>query len=206
MNRFTFAALLPVVLVLVSYAREILEIWMGTPFSVRGATCLRILAAALLINAAAWPVYHLLQASGRPEIPARLHIVELVFHIPICAFLIVRLDITGAALAWLLRVVFDTAVLSCVANRSLRADLTGDTLSAARRPFAVCLPLLGPALAPKLLLPSLGRAEGGAILVVTGAAYCTIAALASLNAPERTLIVQAIKTAVRAQPPDPGTR
>lgn len=110
-TRYVFVALLGPVVILVVYAREILTVWMGADFAVQASGCLRILAIAVLANVMAWPAYQLLHAAGRADLTARYHVVELVIHIPASILLISQLGVLGAAIAWLLRVAIDSALL-----------------------------------------------------------------------------------------------
>jgi len=119
---------LPALIALV-FAPEILRIWMGPVYAAEGATALRILAVGVLINAAAQIPYTFLEAAGRPDVPAKFHVAELVVHLPIAWWLVGAYGIDGAALAWTLRVTIDTTLLLLAAHRivpvSLRAVVTG---------------------------------------------------------------------------------
>lgn len=111
------------------FAPEILHVWMGPVYAAEGATALRVLAVGVLINAAAQIPYTFLEASGRPDVPAKFHVAELVVHIPLAWYLVGAYGIDGAAVAWTLRVAIDTALLLAAAKRivpvSLRAVVTG---------------------------------------------------------------------------------
>ena len=71
-NRFCFAALVPVCLFLLILAPAVLEAWMGPGFGATAGGPLRVLALALIVNAAAWPTYQLLLATGNPGALARI--------------------------------------------------------------------------------------------------------------------------------------
>jgi len=122
-------------LVALLFAPTILRLWMGPAYAAAGATPLRILAVGVLINAVAHLPYTFLEASGRPDVPAKFHLVELAIHVPLAWYLVGAYGIVGAALAWTIRVTLDTTLLLAAANRivpvSLRAILTGhETLAA----------------------------------------------------------------------------
>jgi len=60
-----------------------------------------------------------LQASGRPDIPARFHVLELLVHLPLTWAFVHTWGITGAALAWTARVALDAALLFLASDRVL---------------------------------------------------------------------------------------
>ncbi|HEY5087475.1 MAG TPA: flippase, partial [Gemmatimonadaceae bacterium] len=111
------------------FAPYILQVWMGTDYAMHGALALRILAIGVLINSAAHVPYTFLEASGRPDVPAKCHLAELAIHLPVAWMLVGRWGITGAAVAWTLRVTLDTLLLLTAARRivpvSLSAIVTG---------------------------------------------------------------------------------
>ncbi len=132
-----FASSMRMVLILMSvpaaiafvFAPFILTLWMGPDYAMHGALALRILAVGVLINSVAHIPYTFLEASGRPDVPAKCHLAELAIHLPVAWILVGRWGITGAAVAWTLRVTLDTVLLLTAANRivpvSLRAVVTG---------------------------------------------------------------------------------
>jgi O-antigen/teichoic acid export membrane protein len=111
------------------FAPTILQLWMGPNYAAHGALALRILSLGVLINAMAHIPYSFLEASGRPDVPAKCHMFELAVHIPLTWFLVGRYGITGAAIAWTARVTLDTLLLVVAAARivpvSLRAVVFG---------------------------------------------------------------------------------
>lgn len=113
-----------------AFAPFILRVWMGPDYAMHGALALRILAVGVLINSAAHIPYTFLEASGRPDVPAKCHLAELAIHLPVAWVLVGRWGITGAAIAWTVRVTLDTALLLTAARRiipvSLAAVIRGD--------------------------------------------------------------------------------
>lgn len=96
------------------FGRSFISVWMGNDFAVRSSGVLYIMAVAGLISATAQPSFTALQGLGKPYIPAIFHAAELVIYIPLSYFCIKRLGITGAALAWLIRVAVDAVLLQKV--------------------------------------------------------------------------------------------
>jgi O-antigen/teichoic acid export membrane protein len=103
--------MLPILLGVVAFAPEGLRLWLGNDFAVNSSWVVRCLAFAIFMNSVAQVPFAHLQGVGRPDITAILHLVELPVYFA-ALFLLVKADgIRGAALAWLLRVFADTALL-----------------------------------------------------------------------------------------------
>lgn len=105
------------------FAPQILGWWMGPSYAAEGSVALRILAVGLVVNSLACLPYTFLEASGRPDVPAKFHLLELAIHVPLAWYLVGRFSINGAALAWTLRVVFDTLLLLSAAQRIIPVSL-----------------------------------------------------------------------------------
>jgi O-antigen/teichoic acid export membrane protein len=148
--KWIFLAVYPLVLVIIAFAPEGLELWLGKDFADNAAAVLRIIAAGVLVNCVAYVPYSLLQAVGRPELCAKLHLIELPAYL-ICAYLLIDAwGIKGAALAWTLRAGADCAALLWLARDFLRAS--DDT---ARRLFRLASAMIFIVLPPTILLDSL---------------------------------------------------
>ena len=60
-----------------------------------------------------------MHSAGRPDLTAKLHIIELPFYLLILWWLLNAYGIVGVAIAWVLRVAVDTIILFIMANRLL---------------------------------------------------------------------------------------
>jgi O-antigen/teichoic acid export membrane protein len=105
------------------FAPVILRFWMGPVYAAEGEVALRILSVGVLINAVAHIPYTFLEAAGRPDVPAKFHMIELVIHVPIAWYLVGAYGITGAAIAWTARVSLDTTFLLVAASRVVPVSL-----------------------------------------------------------------------------------
>lgn len=110
-------------LIALAFAPQILSWWTGPEYAAQSATALRILAVGVLINAVAHLPYTFLEASGRPDVPAKFHLCELAIHLPLAWWLVGAYGITGAAIAWTLRVTLDTLLLLTAARRIIPVSL-----------------------------------------------------------------------------------
>jgi O-antigen/teichoic acid export membrane protein len=121
--KYVLIALGPIVLILILFSKEILQIWLGNDFAIQGSMVLQILSIGVLINSLAHVPYALLQGTGRPDIPAKFHLLELPIHFGIAWILINRWGIAGAAVAWTLRVLLDTFLIFMAVFKVSRVSL-----------------------------------------------------------------------------------
>jgi O-antigen/teichoic acid export membrane protein len=99
------------VIVLFVFAPEILRVWLGPAFAGEGATALRILLVGVAANALAHVPSVFLYAIGRPDLPAKNHMLELAIHLPLTIVLVRTYGVAGAALAWTIRISLDALLL-----------------------------------------------------------------------------------------------
>ena len=109
--RAVVVLVLPIVLVVAVFAHLLLALWLNADFAGTATPVLQLLLIGIFVNSAAHLPYALLQAHGRSDLTAKLHLLEL----PVFAVLLIAgvhwFGITGAALAWTLRVTLDAALL-----------------------------------------------------------------------------------------------
>lgn len=115
--RAVMLAMLPLIALIILFAPEGLSIWVGPGFARHSAVVLRWLAVGVLINSMARLPLALIQGAGRPDLGAKLHFVELPLYLLALWFLMRAFGIEGAAIAWTLRVTFDTLGLFWLGRR-----------------------------------------------------------------------------------------
>lgn len=98
----------PLLFLVIFFAREILNVWLGPDFAANGTLVLQLLAAGVLINSLAFVPLGLLHGLGRPDLSAKFHLLELPLYMVALAYLLNHMGIAGAALAWTARVTLDT--------------------------------------------------------------------------------------------------
>jgi O-antigen/teichoic acid export membrane protein len=108
---YVFLVLFPVTLVCVAFSREGLTLWVGSEVAGHSAPVLQVLAVAILINAVALVPFTVIQAAGRPDITAKLHLIELPLYLALMLFLTRRYGIVGAAIASGIRMTADALCL-----------------------------------------------------------------------------------------------
>ncbi len=104
-------ALGPILLLVIFFAREILNVWLGPEFAANGTLVLQLLAVGVLVNALAFVPLGLLHGLGRPDLSAKIHLLELPLYIAMLTYLLRHMGIAGAALAWTVRVSVDAVLL-----------------------------------------------------------------------------------------------
>jgi O-antigen/teichoic acid export membrane protein len=114
---YIFVSLFPVILIIVTFAREGLTLWIGSEFASNSSLVLQLLAIGVFINSLAFVPFGLVQSAGRPDLTAKLHLIELPFYLLILWWLLSAYGIIGAAIAWILRVAVDATVLFVMAHR-----------------------------------------------------------------------------------------
>src|SRR5258706_3691946 len=81
-------ALFPLVLLIVAFARNGLTIWLGTDFAQHSTRVLQWLALGVLANSLALIPFTFVQGVGRPDLTAKLHLLELPVYLGILLLLI----------------------------------------------------------------------------------------------------------------------
>ncbi len=109
--KFLLLAVGPVAMFLAFFARPLLFYWLGSTFSARGTLVLQILVVGVLIHSLSFIPFSLLQAIGRPDLTAKLQLSEVPIHLGLAWFLVEHLGLSGAAIAYTLRVSLDFLLL-----------------------------------------------------------------------------------------------
>jgi len=108
------------VVIMAFFAQDILRIWLGSDFAQKSALVFQILLLSFLMNSLANIPHSLIHGIGRPDIMAKLYILELVTYLPF-VFLMVKIwGINGAAIACTARTAVDMLVfffIACKLNK-----------------------------------------------------------------------------------------
>lgn len=179
--KYTFIALFPIVLVIVTLADDGLRLWLGDEFAQNSTAVLRWIAVGVFIHSLGRVTYVLIQGVGRPDLTAKLHLVELPIYLVGLWWLINTNGIVGAAIAWVARMAVDAMIMFAMARRLLqtRAEVTW------RKVLVMGLALLTFALAT---VPT-GLAMKGLFLALVFFAYALSTWFVILAPDERTLVL-----------------
>jgi len=113
----------PIVVITVLFARDILQIWLGTDFSAKSTSVFQILAFGMLLNALAQMPANLLDGVGRPDIRAKVFLSYVFLYIGFLWLLVSKRGIEGAAVAWTLRAGLELLLFFEVSRRLTRTSL-----------------------------------------------------------------------------------
>lgn len=111
-----FSAVYPIALGIYALAPEGLSLWINEEFSRQSTPLLHWLCIGLILNSIARIPHALLQASGRPSITAKLHLIELPVYAVALWQLLNHFGIIGAAIAWSGRMALDYLLLSACSS------------------------------------------------------------------------------------------
>jgi len=101
----------PLIISITFFSEKILLLWLGEEFSDRSTLVFQVLAVGILVNSLAFIPFYLIRAIGRPDIPAKFHMLELPAYILLVLASIKSYGIQGAALSWTIRVTIDAVLL-----------------------------------------------------------------------------------------------
>jgi O-antigen/teichoic acid export membrane protein len=116
--RFLLLTLAPLVALLILCGGPFIGVWLGAEYAARSTSALAILAVGVLINGLAFLPYAYLLGRGRPDLPAKFHLLELPVYVVAGWLLIKQSGVNGAALAWTLRVTVDAVLLAAAVWRT----------------------------------------------------------------------------------------
>lgn len=132
-----FVVLLPICAGLALFAGELLQAWLGPAFARESTLILQIFALGILINCLAHVPLTWLHGAGHFRAPALLHCIELPLFLMALWGLCRHGGLLGAALAWLLRISADAALLFWLVRRERRAQIPDPARPARIWPLAV---------------------------------------------------------------------
>jgi len=116
-----FILIVPLVLIFSTLAYDGLSLWIDESFAQESYRIAQWLCAGILTSAAASIPITVIQASGRPDLTAKLHLVELPFYVVMLFLLTKTFGVQGAAAAWAIRAAIDMAALLLIARRLIPA-------------------------------------------------------------------------------------
>lgn len=138
----------PLAVVLCLVARPFLTAWAGPAFGREGTLPMYILTVGTLIDGLSYIPRAFLNAQNRPDLAARLHLIDVVPYLAAAVFLTGLYGAPGAAAAWTLRAISDCVVMTWLARRSIG---TGTVLATTLR-FVPAIAVLAVPVALVLLL------------------------------------------------------
>lgn len=92
--------------------------WISKEFADASKSVINLLMLGIWMNSLGFIAYTALQAKTGAKQTAILHLIELCLFIPMLYLLLIKMGITGAALAWTVRVSFDAIAMFWLLKRS----------------------------------------------------------------------------------------
>ncbi|MGH9641897.1 MAG: polysaccharide biosynthesis C-terminal domain-containing protein, partial [Terriglobales bacterium] len=120
--KYILLILLPCFLLLGIFGSDIISLWIGPDYAASGGMVLKILSAGGLLNALGFVPSAALVALGRPDLPAKFHLIELPLYLLLSIVLIPRWGIAGAAFAVACRLAGDAIALLWAAHRYVQCN------------------------------------------------------------------------------------
>jgi len=117
------AVMLPIATVIFIFSEDGLAWWINSEFSRNGYIVAQFLAVGVFINSFGHLSQALIQSYGRPDITAKLHLIELVLYVPYLFWLTQHYGINGAAVAWTVRVAISTTALFYLAHKCIQGSI-----------------------------------------------------------------------------------
>lgn len=120
---YNVIAILPFCVAVGLLAKPALAWWINPEFAENSFRVAQFIAFGVLINSVGLVAQSLVQAFGRPDLTAKLQVLELILFVPYAWWLTKNYGINGAAIAWVIRVLISTAVLWILALRCLSGSI-----------------------------------------------------------------------------------
>jgi O-antigen/teichoic acid export membrane protein len=109
----------PISLLVAAFAPDVFAVWLpdGAVFAARSAFVVRCLVVGVFVHGIGRVAWFFIQAAGRPDLSAKVHLVELPLYLLAAYGLIGPFGVAGAALVWSLRSGVDFLLLLLLAAR-----------------------------------------------------------------------------------------
>jgi O-antigen/teichoic acid export membrane protein len=121
--KFVYLLVVPMTAMIVVLSEDFLTVWLDQEFAAQSALVFQILSVGLVFNALAQFPVAALQAIGRPEIPSRVVVAELVLYGLLCYYATLTFGIVGTAVVWSLRVLIEAMVLLWFVQKEMKEVL-----------------------------------------------------------------------------------
>jgi len=117
--KYVLLGMFPIIFMTVLFSFDGLQLWLGANFAVKSYRVLQWLAVGVLFNCVAQVPFSAIQGTGRPDLTAKLHLLELPVYLALLWVLLKRAGIEGAAVASAARMALDCLALTVLAFKLL---------------------------------------------------------------------------------------
>lgn len=115
-----FALMLVITIFVVIFAKSGLSLWISPDFAANSYRITQILMIGVLLFSITVPSFNFMQAIGRADVSAIIHLIELPIYLIILFIFIKCFGIIGAAISWTLRGAMDFILYSCWLKKLLK--------------------------------------------------------------------------------------
>src|SRR5262249_52999313 len=120
--KYILVGLGPLALCGAIFGRDLMRVWLGSEFAAKSSTVFQILSIGMLLNSLSQMPANLFDSVGRPDLRAKVFLSYVLLYAGLLWFLISKLGIVGAALAWSARGGFECLLFFAISQRLLRVD------------------------------------------------------------------------------------
>ena len=123
-TKYLIILMSPLIFILMVFDEPILQFWLGRDFAQLSTTVFQILIIIFFLDTFAYIPFTAIQGLGRPDLKAKLDLIQLPIFVAFCWWLIPKSGLVGAALAKLTVTLIDTSCLFWMAK-----DISGLLIS-----------------------------------------------------------------------------
>lgn len=106
--KYIYICMFPLSLIVINTAYISLKLWLGNDFAVNSSPILQLLTLGIFIDSLAYVPWAFLQGIKRPDLPAKINMVELPFYLIALLWGLHNYGIFGAAIIWTVRITANT--------------------------------------------------------------------------------------------------
>ena len=114
--------LCPLCAAVAAFSPQIMSLWIGQQFAAQSAAVLQILAVGAFVTGLSWIPLALLHGAHRPDLPAKIHLIDFPIYALVLWICVRRFGLTGAALTWSGRLLAENLVMFTMASRFIAAS------------------------------------------------------------------------------------
>lgn len=118
--------LFPLIATITIFSFELLKIWLGTEFAQQSYLILQFLSVGIFFNSIAYIPFSFIEGIGRPDITAKIQLIELPIYVIFMWMAIKISGIYGAAFIYMLRMILDFSMMIYFSKRIVKIKINFD--------------------------------------------------------------------------------
>jgi len=120
-----FLIVFPIVLIIITFAKEGMSLWLGQDFASNSTHILQFLSIGILMNCLSLIPNIFFQGTGRPKIPTLINLLELPLYLLTMWFAIKKWGITGAAVTYMSMAAIDAIAMYLMSFKIFSINIHG---------------------------------------------------------------------------------